>query len=89
MCIEDLEDELIRAVGPAAVEALFDSQGDLASFRSFQNQPAWRGRGLDAQLRRFLGSGARRKLHYARLLVQAAVDRDHLPPPLDALLEAV
>jgi hypothetical protein len=33
ICVDDLEDELIRAVGTAGVEALFDSQGDLGSFR--------------------------------------------------------
>jgi hypothetical protein len=89
VCVDDLEDELIRAVGPAAVEALFDSQGDLGSFRSLQNQPAWRGRELHAQMRRFLGSGSRRKLRYARLLVRTAVDRDTVPQPLHALLNAL
>jgi hypothetical protein len=89
VCVDDLEDELIRAVGTTAVEALFDSQGDLGSFRSLQNQPAWRGQELDAQLRRFLGSGSRRKLRYARLLVETAVDRDSVPQPLDALLSAI
>ncbi|HEX6499061.1 MAG TPA: TOPRIM nucleotidyl transferase/hydrolase domain-containing protein [Micromonosporaceae bacterium] len=88
VCVDDLEDELIRAVGTAAVEALFDSQGDLGSFRSLQSQPAWRGRQPAAQMRRFLGSGSRRKLRYARLLVEAAVGRDTLPRPLDALLAA-
>jgi hypothetical protein len=39
-------------------------------------------------MRRFLGSGARRKLRYARLLVEAAVDRDTVPRPLDALVTA-
>ncbi|OJF16209.1 TOPRIM nucleotidyl transferase/hydrolase domain-containing protein [Couchioplanes caeruleus] len=89
VCVDDLEDELIRAVGAAEVEALFDSQGDLGSFRSLQAQPAWRGREPKAQMRRFLGSGSRRKLRYARLLVEAAVARDVLPHPLDGLLTAV
>jgi hypothetical protein len=89
VCVDDLEDELIRAVGTAGVEALFESQGDLGSFRSLQGQPAWRGREPAAQMRRFLGSGARRKLRYARLLVQAAAGRDTLPRPLDALLTAL
>jgi hypothetical protein len=40
-------------------------------------------------MRRFLGSGAGRKLRYARLLVEEAVDRDALPRPLHALLEAL
>ncbi|MFY1672316.1 TOPRIM nucleotidyl transferase/hydrolase domain-containing protein [Plantactinospora sp. WMMB334] len=89
VCVDDLEDELIRAVGAAAVEVLFDAEGDLGSFRSLQAQPAWRGRPLDAQMRRFLGSGSRRKLRYARLLVETAVGRDGLPRPLDALLATV
>jgi hypothetical protein len=85
VCVEDLEDELIRAVGAAGVEAIFDSQGDLGSFRSLQNQPAWRGQNVEAQMRRFLGSGARRKLRYARLLT-GSVDLDRVPHPLDAVL---
>jgi hypothetical protein len=89
VCVDDLEDELIRAVGAEGVEALFDSQGDLTSFRSMQRQPAWRGREPEAQMRRFLGSGAGRKLRYARLLVEEAVRRDALPRPLEALLSAV
>jgi hypothetical protein len=89
VCVDDLEDELIRAVGTAGVEALFDAQGDLRSFRSLQSQPAWRGREPAAQMRRFLGSGSRRKPRYARLLVEAAAGRDTLPRPLDALLTAI
>jgi hypothetical protein len=54
-----------------------------------QSQPAWRGRDLDAQMRRFLGSGASRKSRYARLLVEEAVRRDVLPRALAALLAAV
>ena len=40
-------------------------------------------------MRRFLGSGVRRKLRYARLLVEAAVGGTRLPQPLDALLAAI
>jgi hypothetical protein len=75
VCVEDMEDELIRAIGAARVEALIDSQGDLGSFRSLRRQPEWRSRPAGAQLRRFLGRGARRKLRYARLLA-GAVDLD-------------
>jgi Overcoming lysogenization defect protein-like, TOPRIM domain len=85
VCVEDLEDELIRAIGGIRVEALVDSQGDLGSFRSLQRQPEWRGQPTGAQLRRFLGSGATRKLRYARLLA-GAVDLDRLPHPLEAVL---
>jgi hypothetical protein len=90
VCVDDLEDELIRAVGGAAgVEALFEAHGDLRSFRLLQSQPAWRDREPEARVRRYLGSGARRKLRYARLLVEAAARRRTLPRPLDALLTAV
>jgi hypothetical protein len=88
VCVEDLEDELIRATGTARVEAIFDSQGDLGSFRSLQRQPEWRGRLLDDQMRRFLGSGASRKLRYARLLIES-IELDRVPRPLDAVLTAV
>lgn len=87
-CVADLEDELIRALGAAAVEAVVASQCDLQAFRTLQKQPAWRGRGSDAQLRRFLGSGARRKLRYARLLVDA-LDLASVPRPLQLVLERV
>ena len=62
VCVADLEDELIRALGPASVEAVLDSQGDLGSFRTFQKQPEWRGQRIEAQLRRFMGSADRRKI---------------------------
>jgi hypothetical protein len=90
VCVDDLEDELIRAVGGAAgVEALLDSLGDLELFRTMQNQPAWRGREPEAQVRRFLVSISRRRLRYTRLLAEAAVARDTVARPLDALLSAV
>jgi hypothetical protein len=85
VCVEDLEDELIRAIGATRVAALIESQGDLGSFRSLQRQPGWRAQPVPAQLRRFLGSGATRKLRYARLLA-GAVDLDHLPHALEAVL---
>ncbi len=83
-CDRDLEDELIRAVGTAGVEALFEANGDLGAFRSMQNQPAWRGHETGAQMRRFLASGSRRRRRYVRILVERAV-----PPPLDAVLAYV
>jgi len=88
VCVEDLEEELIRAAGAALVEELLGAQGDLGSFRIMQRQPAWRGRPQEAQLRRFLGAGSYRKLRYARLLVDA-IDLNRMPEPLDAVLAAV
>jgi hypothetical protein len=88
VCVEDLEDELIRAHGPGEVVTILESQGDLGSFRTFQKQPAWRGRALDAQLRRFMGSADRRKIRYARILVEA-LDLSRVPPPLADVLAHV
>src|SRR6185436_6887816 len=61
VCEADLEDELIRALGPDGVEAVVEAEGELRSFRTMQKQPAWRGRPREEQLRRFLGSGGSRK----------------------------
>ena len=66
-----------------------DAQEDLGAFRSLPAQPAWRGSEPGARLRRVLGSGARRRLRYARLLVETAVDQGTVPRPLEALLAAV
>jgi hypothetical protein len=88
VCVRDLEDELIRAVGPDQVVAVVASQGELAPFKTFQKQPEWRGRPLDDQLHRFLGSKARRSLRYARLLM-SAVDLERAPQPLAAVLNHI
>jgi len=88
VCVEDLEDELIRALGAPAVERVVDAQGDLGSFRTLQKQPVWQGRRTEDQLRRFMGSGGRRKIRYARLLVEA-LDLTQMPRPLDRVLAHV
>ena len=85
VCDDDLEDELIRASGRGAIEALLVSQEDFGSFRTLQAQPAWRDESFEAQMRRWLGAGARRKLRYARLLV-LSLPLDRIPRPLDAVL---
>jgi hypothetical protein len=85
VCVDDLEDELIRSLGAARVESLVEAQGELRSFRTLQAQPAWRGQPAEAQLRRFLGSGATRKVRYARLLARS-VNSDRVPAPLEAVL---
>lgn len=88
VCVSDLEDELIRSLGAPAVEAIVDAQGDLESFRTFQKQPAWRGRTNEEQLRRFLGTHSGRKAQYAGLLV-GALDLDQVPRPLNCVLAYV
>ena len=88
VCVADLEDELIRSLGAAAVEKVIDAQGDLESFRTFQKQPAWRGRTNEEQLRRFLGTTAGRKIQSGALLVDA-LDLSQVPRPLDGVLAHV
>jgi predicted ATP-dependent endonuclease of OLD family len=88
VCVADLEDELIRSLGAAAVERIIDAQGDLESFRTFQKQPAWRGRTNEEQLRRFLGTHSGRKIQSAALLVEA-LDLTRVPRPLDGVLAHV
>lgn len=86
-CIEDLEDELIRAVGADRVMEIVEERGELGPFRTLQKQPEWRGRPVDQQLRRFLGNSSR-KIDYAPLLVDA-LDLSKAPRPLDAVLAHV
>jgi hypothetical protein len=86
-CDEDLEDELIRALGAERVASIVEERGELGPFRTLQKQPEWRGRPLDQQLRRFLGNSSR-KIDYAPLLV-AALDLSRAPRPLDAVLSHV
>jgi hypothetical protein len=67
------------------VEQVVEAQGELGSFRTFQQQPAWQGRGSQAQLRRFMSTHSGRKVRYARLLVDA-LELTSVPRPLDRLL---
>jgi OLD-like protein len=85
VCVADLEDELIRCLGAAGVEQVVEAQGEFGSFRTFQRQPAWRGRSSQEQLRRFIGTLSGRKIRYARLLVEQ-LDLTSVPRPLDRLL---
>ena len=85
VCDPDLEDELIRALGPAELERIIEEQGELHSFRTLQKQPFQRSRTLEQQLRVFLGN---RKIRYASLLVDA-LDLGNVPPPLDGVLAYV
>jgi hypothetical protein len=87
VCVQDLEDELIRALGQAGVEQVLAAQGDLETFRNFQNQPAWRGRPVEAQLRRGLQASDRRASRYPPLLIEP-LEPDRIPRPLVGVLAA-
>jgi hypothetical protein len=81
----DLEDEMIRALGPEAVEQVIAAEGEIGAFRRFQVQPAQDSRSVDAHLRRFMGTRAGRKIRYGTLLA-AALDLGNIPSPLSKLL---
>lgn len=87
-CDVDLEDELIRTLGAAAVERVVEAQGELGSFRTMQRQPAQRGRSTEEQLHRFMGTRSGRKHQYASLLVDA-LDLARTPRSLDCVLTYV
>jgi hypothetical protein len=87
VCVEDLEDELIRALGPQRVQDVVAAEGELETFRSFQNQVFWRGRPVEMQLRRWLQNGGR-YLRYPPLLV-GAMEPDEVPRPLVGVLDAL
>jgi hypothetical protein len=87
VCVENLEDELIRALGAARVERIVAGEGDLETFRSFQNQPAWRGRSTESQLLRWMHNGDRHH-RYPPLLI-GALEPDEIPRPLAGVLSHV
>jgi hypothetical protein len=81
-CDADLEDELTRALGRAAMEELLEAQGELSAFRTYQKQPAHREEAIETQLRGFLWN---RKLKYGVLIVDA-LELDRIPRPLTGVL---
>ena len=86
-CADDLEDELIRALGPARVRAVIEEAGDGASYAILRNQPFHRDRPEVDVLRRFMGTTSGRKLKYADLLTRA-LGPDEVPAPLVSVLRA-
>ena len=85
VCERDLEDELIRCLSAPVVEGILAAHGKLASFRTYQKQPAHRARTTEEQLRGFLTNW---KIRLAAPLVQA-LDLGRVPRPLDGVLTHV
>ncbi|MGW0733186.1 TOPRIM nucleotidyl transferase/hydrolase domain-containing protein [Streptomyces sp. NPDC002851] len=88
VCVADLEDELIRALGAEGVRQVIEAQGELRPFHTFQGQPAQRERPVEHQLRRFMGTHSGRKALYAQALV-THLDLERVPQPLERLLTHV
>ncbi|CAL9395510.1 hypothetical protein SUDANB121_01355 [Nocardiopsis dassonvillei] len=85
VCVDDLEDELIRALGVAGVERVIAGQGRERSLRIYRRQPAHRGRPADRQLHGFMSN---HKERYARAMAEA-LEPDRVPEPLAAVLAAL
>ena len=84
-CDEDLEGELIRAVGVEGVLEVIEGEGDLMSWHRFSNQPAQRERPIEARMHRFLGTRSGRKIEYAGLLARR-IDVSDCESPLVRVL---
>ncbi|MFZ3572678.1 TOPRIM nucleotidyl transferase/hydrolase domain-containing protein [Streptomyces sp. BH097] len=85
VCVADLEDEFIRALGVVRVEELIREAGEWHPWQTFARQPAQQDRTTHRRLRRFLGTKAGRKIRYGRLLTEAACDAGRVPAPLEEL----
>lgn len=88
VCVRDLEEELIRALGAKQVLAAVDDLGLMPAFETFAQQPQWRSRDAAEQLHRFAGAGSGRKSLLDDQL-GARLDERTLPAPLAALVRAV
>ena len=85
-CHRDIEEELIRALGPDTVIDLIRFSGESKSWERLSWEPAQRGRPVEARLRRFFGSQSGRKLKYGALLA-GALEPAQVPAPLQGSVE--
>ncbi|MDP5225978.1 MULTISPECIES: hypothetical protein [Arthrobacter] len=85
VCRADLEDELIRALGPDRVLGVIDRLGLRVKLDTLQQQPAWSSRPLAEQLHRFCGVASGRKELLARELARELAE-DEVPEPLRMLV---
>lgn len=88
VCDRDLEEEVIRALGPQTAEAMLEELGLLDRFRTFQRQPEWRDRPLHDQLRRFAGVASGRKVLLAERFAEQLTTAN-TPRPLAALMHLI
>lgn len=88
VCEQDLEDELIRALGAdRALDALVGA-GLGGKFDNLRAQAPWADRPLDEQLHRFCGAASGRKELAAGILAGALAE-DEIPEPMSMLLDRI
>ncbi|WP_462417590.1 toprim domain-containing protein [Kytococcus sp. Marseille-QA3725] len=86
VCEADLEEELIRALGPERARDALVAAGLGSKLEALQRQEAWDGKPLAEQLHRFCGVASGRKEKAAGILAGALGPED-LPEPLSMLLD--
>jgi hypothetical protein len=82
VCEADLDDELVRCLGIAAVERVIEAEGESGRFETFRKQVEKRDLSRERQLHGFMWN---RKIRYAPLLVRA-LDLEQVPRPLEGVL---
>lgn len=88
VCEADLEDELIRALGPQRARDALVAAGLGGKLEALQAQPAWADRPLAEQVHRFCGVASGRKELAAGILARELAD-DEVPEPLAMLLDRI
>ena len=88
VCHRDLEEELIRALGPRRTVAVIERVGLGPRLAALQQQPAWADRPLEHQLHRFCGVASGRKERLAAELAGALSGRE-APEPIALLLDRI
>ena len=86
VCVRDLEDELIRALGTDRAVAVVANLGLADKLQTLRGQHAWRDRPLAEQLHRFCSVASGRKELMAGAFADA-LDADAVPEPLRQLIE--
>lgn len=85
VCDTDLEDELVRALGDAEVQAILTQENEAANFAAFASDPARQGLSLSEQLVAF---ARKRKVRWSPRLA-AGLTAATAPPPISDLLSRV
>ncbi|WP_238146607.1 hypothetical protein [Ornithinimicrobium murale] len=88
VCDRDLEDELIRALGPDRCLEVLAEQGLAGRFAAFSRQQAWEGRPLLDRLHRFCGIASGRKVLLAGAMAGALAPGE-APAPIEQLVDCL
>lgn len=88
VCSADLEEELIRALGPDGVTEVIEALGLGGKLATLQQQSAWRERPFAEQVHRFCGVASGRKIMIAGQMAEA-VPASRVPRPIRLLLDRI